>query len=69
MTKHFIVFSRGNYNCIGQYLAVLDLYVCLANLAATFSLELDDELKKEGSFLWEERFVAVKKGVPILVKF
>lgn len=66
MDKHMVSFTRGMHNCLGQYLASMELYMVLARLVERFEIGLPEERKDEK---WEvaERFVASKKGAPAVI--
>lgn len=63
--KFMVAFSRGPYNCIGQYLAVLEMYVAIAAVSERWEWELDEELTKEEKFIWGDAFITMKLGAPL----
>jgi len=43
MREAFMVFSLGNRNCIGQSLAMAQIYSTISKLLANYSFEVEDE--------------------------
>jgi cytochrome P450 len=60
LDKYWIPFSRGSRNCIGQNLAMAELYYAFAYLYRRFELEVFETTSKDME--WKDAFVVVTNG-------